>query len=171
VGPPATGPAQASGMGWAARGPAAGGPSNKNFFARHLVPIVIGTVSLAFGVYVVAQIASLNTPDHPRAATMTTTSAQPTKSAEQRLQDELDYEAKHFDPAEAAFLRDLHGVWNFDFNPGNAVNEAHAMCAPPKGETAFGAARRHPVDRPWLPRRRRAAEHGYARDGVYKGGR
>jgi Protein of unknown function (DUF732) len=69
-------------------------------------------------------------------AVTTTASAQPSKSDAQRLQDELDDEAKTFDPADAAFLRDLRGVWKWDFNPGDAVNEAHAMCALPKGQTA-----------------------------------
>jgi len=30
-----------------------------------------------------------------------------------------------------------HGVWNWDFNPGDALNEAHAICALPAGKTGL----------------------------------
>jgi hypothetical protein len=49
---------------------------------------------------------------------------------------ELDREAQIFSPDDAAFLRDLHGVWNWDFHPDDAVKEAHAMCEFPQGKTA-----------------------------------
>jgi hypothetical protein len=41
------------------------------------------------------------------------------------------------DPKEdATFLSDLRGIWNFSFDAGSAVREAHAMCGMPKGQTA-----------------------------------
>jgi len=64
-----------------------------------------------------------DSPDH--AATSTT-----------QAPSELDREAQEFSPDDAAFLRDLHGVWEFSFNPAEAVREAHAMCEFPQGKTA-----------------------------------
>ena len=46
---------------------------------------------------------------------------------------ELD---QQFSLEDAAFLSDLRGVWNFTFDAGSAVSEAHAMCGMPKGQTA-----------------------------------
>ena len=66
-------------------------------------------------------------PDSPDYRSASTTTQAPR---------ELDRDAQIFSPDDAAFLRDLHGVWNWDFNPGDAVKEAHAMCEFPQGKTA-----------------------------------
>lgn len=119
---PTKGPGQ---VGSATGGPAAAGSSNKNFLARYPGAIAIGSLLLMGGGCAAFLTAgSDETHNSPQGSTTTTTS------------DEFDYEAKHFDPASAAFLRDRHGVWNFGFDPGDAVNEAHAMCALPAGNSA-----------------------------------
>ena len=60
VDPPAKGPTQANGVDAVAEGPAAAGPSNKGFLARHQVAIILGAVLLMGGGFVAA-IAASNT--------------------------------------------------------------------------------------------------------------
>ena len=104
--------------------------------AKKALIIALGAVFVLGGGCAILVAVSGNNNNTTQGATTTSTSGQSTKSDEQKLQDELDREAKLFDPADAAFLRDLHGVWHWDFNPDDAVNEAHAMCALPAGKTA-----------------------------------